>query len=124
MLSRLVQMTSVYAYLYEFRRIILATPGMHDGEQVNRFCQGLKPQVKLEFLKLGAQTMVDATTIALNVDYELFGAGMKRHPHQFQWKLETLNNAKKTRRKMTASKVTTLVVGRGNAIRHQWKTLK
>ncbi len=60
----------------EFRNIILTIPVISEGEQVDRFCQGLKPQVRLEIMKAGAQTMNDASRIALNVDAALFGAGM------------------------------------------------
>ncbi len=75
-LRRLVQRTSVSTYLSEFRNIILTIPGISEGEQVDCFCQGLKPQVRLEFMKAGAQTMNEASRIALNVDAALFGAGM------------------------------------------------
>lgn len=78
-LRRLFQRTSVSSYLSEFRNIVLTIPGMSEGEQVDRFCQGLKPQVRLEVMKAGAQTMIDASRIALNVDSALFGAGMYYH---------------------------------------------
>ena len=77
-LRRLVQRTSVSSYLSEFRNIVLTIPGMNEGEQVDRFCQGLKPQIRLEVMKAGAQNMNDASRIALNVDAALFGAGMFR----------------------------------------------
>ena len=48
---------------------------MSEGEKVDRFCQGLKPKVRLEALKAGEQNMNDASRIALNVDAECFGAG-------------------------------------------------
>ena len=75
-LRRLVQKTSVSAYLSEFRNIILTIPGISEGEQVDRFSQGLKPQVRLEVMKAGATTMSEASRIALNVDAALFGSGM------------------------------------------------
>lgn len=75
-LRRLVQRTSVSSYLSEFRNIVLMITTMSEGEKVDRFCQGLKPQVRLEVMKAGAQTMNDASRIALNVDAALFGAGM------------------------------------------------
>ena len=78
-LRRLVQRTSVSVYLSEFRNITLTIPGISEGEQVDRFCQGLKPQVRLEVMKAGAQTMIEASRIALNVDAALFGAGMYHH---------------------------------------------
>lgn len=75
-LRRLVQRTSVTSYLAEFRNIVLTIPGMSEGDKVDRFCQGLKPNIRLEVLKAGAQTMQEASKIALNVDSALFGAGM------------------------------------------------
>ena len=79
-LRRLVQKTSVSTYLSEFRNVILAIPGMTEGEQVDRFVQGLKNQVKLEVLKSGTQSMEEASTIALSVDSALFGARMYQNP--------------------------------------------
>lgn len=78
-LRRLVQRTSVTHYLTEFRNIVLTIPGMSEGEKVDRFSQGLKPNIRLEVMKAGAQTMAEASRIALNVDSALFGAGMFRH---------------------------------------------
>ena len=77
-LRKLYQKTSISAYLSEFRNIALTIPGMIEDEQVDRFCQGLKPQIRLEVMKYGARTMSDASRIALNVDSALFGAGMLR----------------------------------------------
>ena len=75
-LRQLTQKTSVSSYLSEFRNIVLTIPNMNEVEKVDRFCQGLKPQIRLEVMKAGAQTMNDASKIALNVDSALFGAGM------------------------------------------------
>ncbi len=75
-LRRLVQRTSVSSYLSEFRDIVLTIPSMSEAEQFDRFCHGLKPQVCLEVMNSGAQTINDAARIALNVDAALFGAGM------------------------------------------------
>lgn len=75
-LRKLLQRTSVSSYLTEFRNIVLTIPGMSEGEIVDRFCQGLKPNIRLEVLKSGVQTMNEASRIALNVDSALFGAGM------------------------------------------------
>ena len=74
-LRRLTQRFSVAAYLAEFRNVILTIPHMTEDEKVDRFCQGLKPQIRLEVMKAGARTMNDASRIALNVDAALFGAG-------------------------------------------------
>ncbi len=50
--------------------------GISNGEQLDCFCQGLKPHVGPEVLKAGVQTMNDASRIALNVDAALFGSEM------------------------------------------------
>ena len=71
-----MQRYSVSAYLNEFRNIVLTISDMNDGEMVDRFCQGLKPQIRLEVLKAGVTTMDEAARIALNVDGALFGAGI------------------------------------------------
>ena len=73
-LRRLYQKTSVTSYLSEFRNVTLTIPDMSEGEKVDRFCQGLKPQVRLEVMKTGPQSMNDAARIALNIDSAIFGA--------------------------------------------------
>lgn len=77
-LRGLVQKTSVSTYLSMFRNIVIAIPGMSEDEKLDRFCAGLKPQVRLEVLKGNPETLNDASTIALNVDNALMGAGMFR----------------------------------------------
>jgi len=37
---------------------------MSEGEKVDRFSQGLKPNIRLEVMKAGAQTMTEASRIA------------------------------------------------------------
>ncbi len=69
-----MQRYSVFAYLSEFRKITLTISGITEVEQVDRFYQGLKPQISLEVMNSGVQTKVDASRIALNVDAALFGA--------------------------------------------------
>ena len=49
---------------------------MTEDKKVYRFCQGLKPQIRLEVMKTGAQIMKDASRVALNLDAALYGAGM------------------------------------------------
>ena len=75
-LRKLSQRTSVSSYLTEFRNTVLAIPRISDDEKLDRFCSGLKPQVKLEVLKSNPATVDDAARIALSVDSALFGAGM------------------------------------------------
>ncbi len=74
--QRLLQRISGTKYLSEFRKITLTIPVISEEEQVDQFCQGLKPQVRLEFMKAGAQTIKEASRIALNIDAALFGFRM------------------------------------------------
>ncbi len=75
-LRRLVQRTSVSEYISEFKNIFLMIPGVNEGEQLDRFCQGLKPHIRLEELKTGARSMYGPARIPMNVDSAMFGAGM------------------------------------------------
>lgn len=75
-LRRLTQKASVSAYLNEFRNTVLGIPGISQDEMLDRFCSGLKPQVKLEVLKSNPQNIEDASRIALSVDSALYGSGM------------------------------------------------
>ena len=61
------------SYVTEFRNIALTIPGITEEEQLDRFCEGLQPQIKLEVLKSNATTLSDAVRVALNVDSELDG---------------------------------------------------
>ncbi len=82
-LRRLVQKTSVRAYLAEFRNIVLSILIISGGDLIDRFCQGLKPKVRLEVMRAGVQTMSDASRIALNVDASLFGTFMFQNQRHF-----------------------------------------
>ena len=101
-LRQLLQRTSVSSYLSDFRNIVLTIPNMNEGEKVDRFCQGLKPQIKLDVMKSGAQSINDASRIALNVDSALFGAVMLGSNKlqvlliQCQWRLIIWSNEGKT----------------------------
>ena len=74
-LRRLFQKTSVTSYLTEFRNVVLTIPDISEGEKLDRFCQGLKPQIRVEVMKAGVQSVNDAARIALNVDSAIYGAG-------------------------------------------------
>ncbi len=113
---------SVSAYLSEFRNTVLTIPGMIEGEQVDRFCQGLKRQVSLEVMKAGVQPINEASRIALNVDSTLFGkARIKdvemRHLNRLLWKSATSSRENFTGRETLALNVRKLVVVRMSAVR-------
>jgi hypothetical protein len=63
----------VASYISEFRNIALSIPGISEEEQFNRFCEGLKPEIKLEVLKSNLNKMNEAVRVALNVDSALYG---------------------------------------------------
>ena len=67
-LRRLKQKTSVSKYLSDFRNIILTLPEVTEGEQFDKFINGLKSEVRLEVLKSTASTIEEAAHIALRVD--------------------------------------------------------
>ncbi len=75
-LRKIFRRNSVSSYLSEFRNIVSTIPGMSEGEQVDRFCQGLKPNLRLEVMKAGVHSTNEASRIAQNVDSAIFGAGM------------------------------------------------
>jgi hypothetical protein len=45
-LRKLYQKRSVASYISEFRNIALTIPGITEEEQFDRFCEGLKPEIK------------------------------------------------------------------------------
>ena len=71
---KLTQRTSVSAHLTEVRNTVLSIPGITEYEKLDRFCSGLKPQVKLEVLKSNPTCSDQAAQVALSVDSSLFGA--------------------------------------------------
>ena len=75
-LRKLTQRTAVSAYLTEVQNIVLSIPGITENEKLDRFCSGLKPQVKLEVVKSNPTSFDQAAQVALSVDSAFFGAGM------------------------------------------------
>ena len=75
-LRNLRQTASVAGYLTTFRNLVIGIPGMNEEEKLDRFCAGLKNEVKIEVLKANPADLNAASTIALNVDNAIFGAGM------------------------------------------------
>lgn len=72
-LRKLKQNSSVSKYLSDFRNICLTVPGMTDGEMWDRFCTGLKYDVRLEVMKSSVTTFEEAAKIALRVDSAIWG---------------------------------------------------
>lgn len=74
-LRKLVQRTSVSAYLNEFRNLVITIPNINEDEKLDKFCAGLKPMIRLEVLKSGPENVDQAARVALNVDSAIFGVG-------------------------------------------------
>jgi Retrotransposon gag protein len=84
-LRKLYQVRSVSSYISEFRNVALTIPGITDEEQLDRFCEGLKPEIKLEVLKSNVTSMNEAVRVALNVDSAFYGTRMDmRNRNGFQ----------------------------------------
>ena len=67
-LRKLQQTTSVSKYLAEFRNIVLNIPDISNGEKWDRFCDGLKYEVRLEVMKSTLTSFEETAKIALRVD--------------------------------------------------------
>ena len=75
-LRNLRQTAGVASYLTTFRNLVIGIPGMNEAEKLDRFCAGLKNEVKLEVLKANPGDLNEASQIALNVDNAFYGAGI------------------------------------------------
>lgn len=64
-LRKLKQSFSVSKYLSEFRNVIITIPDMSEGEKWDKFCSGLKHEVRIEVIESAATTFEDAAKIAL-----------------------------------------------------------
>jgi len=100
-LRRLTQTTSVSKYLADFRNVVLTVPDITDSEKWDKFCAGLKYEVRLEVMKSAVTSFEDAARIALRVDSALWNAGHFPRSGQEQvartdrrrWKLETSSSS-------------------------------
>ena len=57
-LRRLKHTSSISKYLAEFRNIILTIPDVTDDEKLDRFCSGLKYEIRVEVLKSGVDSLM------------------------------------------------------------------
>lgn len=76
-LRGLRQTHSVSKYLAEFRNCILTISDISEGELLDRYVQGLKPDVKLEVLKTQVSGFEEATKVSLRVDSALWSSSSK-----------------------------------------------
>ena len=74
-LRKLKQISSVFRYLSEFRNIVLTISDVTDGKKWEKFCTGLKYEVRLEVMKAITTSFDEAAQIALRVDSALWSAG-------------------------------------------------
>lgn len=58
---------------------MLTVPDITDDEKWDKFCNGLKYEIRLEIMKANVSTFDEAAQIALRVDSALWGANMGRH---------------------------------------------
>lgn len=72
-MRKLQQTGSVSKYLAEFRNVTITIPGINDGEMWDRFCAGLKYEVRLEVMKSSVTSFEEAAKIALRVDSAIWG---------------------------------------------------
>ena len=73
-LRKLRQTSSVWKYLSDFRNIVLTIPDVTEGEKWDKFCSGLKPEIRLEVMKTTVTGFEEATKIALRVDSALWSS--------------------------------------------------
>ena len=73
-LRTLDQTSSVSKYLSDFRNVVLTIPDISDGEKWDKFCAGLKGEIRLEVMKANVTCFEDAAKIALRVDSALWGS--------------------------------------------------
>jgi hypothetical protein len=72
-LARLMQRTSVAAYVKEFKDLALNIPDFSEAERLDRFKRGLKSNVRLHVALANPTTFEQAVTISGQVDDILFG---------------------------------------------------
>lgn len=73
-LRKLKQTSSVSKYLSEFRNVVLTVPDVTDGEKWDKFCAGLKYEIRLEVMQSSVTNFEEAAQIALRVDSALWSA--------------------------------------------------
>ena len=82
-LRKLRQTGSVSKYLSEFRNLVLTIPDVTDGEKWDRFCSGLKYDVRLEVIKSSFNTFEEAAQLALSIDSAIYSAKMSSSHRRF-----------------------------------------
>lgn len=68
--------TSISSYLTELQNTVIAIWEIFEDEKLEKFCSGLKPQVKLEILKSNLAALGQATQIAFSMTRTIFGTGI------------------------------------------------
>lgn len=61
-------------YLSEFKNLVLTIPDATDGVKWDRFCAGLKYDVRLEVIDASFTTFEEAAQLALIIDGSIFSA--------------------------------------------------
>ena len=73
-LRKLHQTSSMSKYLSDFRNVFLTIPDMSNGEKWDKFCAGLKGEIRLKLMKTTVTSFKDAAKIALRVAPALWGS--------------------------------------------------
>lgn len=74
-LRRLKHTGSVSQFLAKFRKVILTSQELSEGEKLDRFCSALKYDIRLEVLKSAVVAFEDAENVALRIDSALWTVG-------------------------------------------------
>ena len=67
-LLRLQQVKSVRTYAYEYQLCMLDLPNMHEKDRLNRFMEGLKPEIRIHVELKQPATLAEAVQLAIQVD--------------------------------------------------------
>lgn len=74
-LRKLRQSSSVSTFLSEFRNLVLKIPDILQGENLDKYIEGLKYEVRVEVLKSNANTFEETASITSRVEGAIWTAG-------------------------------------------------
>ena len=85
-LANIRQKTSVERFTAEFQEIILAIPGIHEGEALDRYIRALKPRIRTEVSLRDPRSLQDAMAMAARFDAILFDEYRRQPSHNRELK--------------------------------------
>ena len=84
---------TVSKYLSEFKNLALTIPDVTDGKKWDRFCSGLKYDVRLEIIKSSFNAFEKVAQLALSIDSAIYSVKMSSSHREsgtgdmlFQWR--------------------------------------